>query len=242
MKTGVVIQARMGSTRLPGKVLQTVNGWSLLELCATRAGRSRRAAEVVVATSTEPGDNPVAAEAARLGFPCVRGSEDDVLSRYHLAAETRGLDVVCRITADCPFIDPEVLDAVFAVFFETGCDYASNTLRRTFPRGLDAEVFSFRALDRAHREARAASEREHVTPYICGGAPGFSLRSVERADNLSVHRWTVDEEPDLRLIREIASRLCPRHGTRFGYRDILGVLDREPGLALINAHVAQKKV
>jgi spore coat polysaccharide biosynthesis protein SpsF len=240
VKTGVVIQARMGSTRLPGKVLKTVDGWSLLELCATRAARSRHAEEVVVATSSEPRDDPVAEEAARLGLPCVRGSEEDVLSRFHLAAVSRGLDVLCRVTADCPFTDPDVLDAVFAVFFECRCDYASNTLRRTFPRGLDAEVFSFRVLEQAHREAREAFEREHVTPYIYGGSTKFSLRSVECGEDLSAHRWTVDEEPDLQLIREIAARLCPLHGGGFGYRDVLAALGREPGLALINAHVAQK--
>ncbi|GAB4257790.1 MAG: glycosyltransferase family protein [Deferrisomatales bacterium] len=242
MKTAIVIQARVGSTRLPGKILRKAGGKTLLERCAARAARSRHADEVVIATTDRDRDDAVAAEARRLGLPCVRGSEEDVLSRYHRAAAARKLEVVCRVTSDCPLIDPEVIDALFDLFFTGGYDYASNTLRRTFPRGLDAEVFHARALGEAHGAARDPAEREHVTPFFYRNPQRFRCGGLEHAEDLSGHRWTVDEPADLAFVRAVLDRLDPevRAADTFGYRDVLRVLRDHPELARINAHVRQK--
>ncbi|MBI5447031.1 MAG: glycosyltransferase family protein [Deltaproteobacteria bacterium] len=241
MKTGIVIQARTGSTRLPGKVLLPVGGRSVLELCAVRAARSKRAGLLVIATTDKASDDPIAREAERLGVPCVRGSEEDVLARYRLAALAHDLDVICRVTSDCPLIDPDVLDGVFDVFSGGSYDYVSNALRRTFPRGLDAEVFSRSALERTFAEAKAPEEREHVTPYLYRNPGLFSLGSYEAPVDLSHCRWTVDEAADLEFVRQVAARFGDRL-VRAGYREIAALLDREPEVARINAHVAQKEV
>jgi len=233
-----VVQARTGSTRLPGKVLADVAGRSMLARVCERLGRAETIDRVIVATTTGPADRAVAAECARLGVACFRGSEGDVLGRYHGAAAACGAGVVVRVTADCPLIDPEVVDRVVLAFLDARPDYASNTLTRTWPRGLDAEVFPAAALARAHREARLPYEREHVTPYFYGHPERFRLQSVTGPGRLAHHRWTVDTPDDLRLIRTIYARLGP-DGT-FSWRDAARLFDREPALADLNRHVRQK--
>lgn len=240
MKRGIVIQARMSSTRLPGKVLRRLQGRTLLELCAIRAARSQRADVTVIATTNAPDDDAIVAEAQRLGFPSVRGSEQDVLSRYHLAAGQHKLDVICRVTSDCPLIDPELIDSLFDLFSDGPYDYVSNSLTRTFPRGLDAEVFSLEALDTAHRLARSGPEREHVTLFLYRNPALFRLGGLESPTDLSNHRWTVDEADDLSLVEAILERM-PLPAAEFSYRDVLGILEREPDLRRINAHVTQKE-
>lgn len=241
MRQGIVVQARMSSTRLPGKVLRTAGGRTLLELCALRAARARNADVVVIATTERDEDEAIAAEARKLGLPCTRGSETDVLSRYHLAALDQRLEVVCRITSDCPFIDPEIVDAAFELYLSGSFEYTSNTLVRTFPRGLDVEVFGFEALQRAHREALLPEDREHVTPYFYRHPELFRLGNLTGERDLSHHRWTVDEEDDFRFLAAVIDKL---HGDPIsaGYRDVLALVDADPALAVINASVEQKEV
>lgn len=229
----------MGSTRLPGKVLADICGESMLARTVRRAARSRTLDTVVVATTVKPPDDRVVEEAGRLGVACIRGSEDDVLDRYVQAARLVEADIVVRITADCPLIDPEVIDSAVQAFIQAPPpDYCSNTLRRTYPRGLDTEVIARPALERAWREAREPHQREHVTPYFYEHPDLFRLRSVEAESDFSALRWTVDTEEDLAFVRAVYESFLPsRH---FGWRDVLGLLDRKPELMLINQSVTQR--
>ena len=198
-----IIQARMGSTRLPGKVLAPIAGHPMLWHVVRRARLSQRVDTVLVATSTASADDPVAAFCAGSAIPHVRGSEDDVLDRYHQAAQQAGADVIVRITADCPLLDSATVDLVVGYFLEGDYDYVSNTDPPTYPDGLDIEVFSASALEHAWREARLRSEREHVTPYIRNHPQLFRHANVANDQDLSSLRWTVDEEADLAFVRAV---------------------------------------
>jgi spore coat polysaccharide biosynthesis protein SpsF len=175
-----------------------------------------------------------------------RGSEADVLSRYHGAALACGADAIVRVTSDCPLFDSTVLDAMLVIFRNANCDavkvdYMSNVERRTFPRGLDAEIFTFAALDRAQKEARLDYEREHVTPYIHLHPEWFRIGSFEGAADLSGHRWTLDTPEDWELIETIFNTLG-KDGRIFSTEDVLKLLNERPELAKLNAHVEQKKL
>lgn len=241
MKVVAIVQARMGSTRLPGKVLMDISGRPMLWHVLTRLSFARSLSEVWVATTTSCRDDQLAALSSSWGYHCFRGSEDDVLSRYYHAALTAGASVVVRVTSDCPLIDPEVTDRVIKTCIASGADYASNIVERTYPRGLDVEAFRFDALARAHREATKPYEREHVTPYIWQNPSQFKIVSVGAEENLRRPelRLTVDTEDDLALVREIYRRLY-EEGRVFGIHEVLELLDSEPHLARINAHVKQK--
>jgi glutamate-1-semialdehyde-2,1-aminomutase len=229
-----IVQARMGSTRLPGKVLADVGGKPMLEHIVKRIGRSRLINEVVVATSDAEADDPIAQAGAQIGFKVFRGHATDVLDRYYNAAKNAKADVVVRITGDCPLTDPEVVDRVIATFLSEDCDYASNTLVCTYPDGLDTEVFSFAALEIAWHDGRRAADREHVTPFI-RTSRRFRLRSVTSELGISTRqlRWTVDEPRDLEFIRTIYERVGAREF--FGWREVLALLDSEPLLGNLNA-------
>lgn len=236
-----VVQARMGSSRLPGKVLADVAGETMLVRVVTRLARARWVDAVVVATSTLPADDAVAEEAARLGVAVFRGSEDDVLDRYLGAARREGADWVVRVTADCPLVDPELVDGLVARFAEAGPDYASNSLERTYPRGLDVEVFTRAALETAAAEATSTHERVHVTPFLYQHPERFRLLSVTApgGEDHSHLRWTVDTAEDLELARRLYRRLG---GDGFGWRDALAVVRAEPELADVNRGVRQKSL
>lgn len=238
MKTVAIIQARMGSTRLPGKVLMDIAGRSMLAWVVSRTRCAAAIDEVVVATTESPADDAIVAECASMDVPVFRGSEDDLLDRYHRAAEAFEADTVVRITSDCPLIDPEVIDRVVAEFTDNPVDYACNTLARCYPRGLDVEVFSRAALEEAWHRADRPHERVHVTPYIHGNPKRFKLRSVPCEDDHSDLRWTVDTAEDLEAVRGIAEALGGRDD--FGWRDALEVVRRNPHLADINRSVRQK--
>ncbi len=235
-----IIQARMGSTRLPGKVLLDIAGKPMLLRVVERVRAAACVDEVVVATSVNPCDDPVQSLCAALGIKCFRGSERDVLDRYYRSAEWIGADVVARITADCPLVDPAVIDLVISAYLKGGVDYASNRRYRDdvvsniYPDGLDAEVFSFAALERAWLEARLASEREHVTPYIWKNPRAFRTLSVGDEADLSGLRWTVDEGADLEFVRLVYQRLGDR---LFGMREVLALLAAAPELGTINSHI-----
>jgi spore coat polysaccharide biosynthesis protein SpsF (cytidylyltransferase family) len=236
MSVLAVVQARVGSTRLPGKVLADLGGAPLLQRVIERARRSRRLDQVVVATTALSADDPVAALAASLGAPCVRGSEDDVLSRYRDAAERWPAERIVRITADCPLLDAAVVDQVVAAADDPDCDYASNITPPTYPDGLDVEVVRRDALLRAAREATLRSEREHVTLHIRNHPGRYRIRNVIQSPDRSNLRWTVDEPADLDFARAVYAAL----GTGdWGQREVLELLAREPGLSARNDGIAR---
>lgn len=231
MKTVAIIQARMASTRLPGKVLADISGRPMIHHVAERARRARLVDEVVIATSTSVTDEPLVAYCHQQGIACERGSEQDVLDRYYEVARAHGADAVVRLTADCPLLDADVIDRVVNLFLSGDRDYVTNTLRPTYPDGLDVEVFSFSALARAWREAVRLADREHVTPFIRTSGL-FRLGNVEHDPDLSPcnYRWTVDEPEDLEFVRGVFAALAGRKV--FGLGDVLELLDRRPDLRL----------
>lgn len=240
MKVVAIVQARMGSTRLPGKVLKDLEGKTVLGRVVERLRRAELIDEVLIATTDVPADDAIVAECRRLQVPISRGDQDDVLDRYYRAAQLAKAEVVVRVTSDCPLIDPEIIDKTIAAFLEAKPDYASNIQVRTYPRGLDTEVMSFAALSRAWQGARAKYEREHVTPYIFEHPKEFNLQSVTGEADHSAQRWTVDTPEDLQLVQAIYARL--RDKPEFLWRDVLAVLDREPELMELNRSVMQKAI
>jgi spore coat polysaccharide biosynthesis protein SpsF (cytidylyltransferase family) len=232
----IVVQARTGSTRLPGKVLMDVAGRPMLEQLLKRLQRCRRADDLVVATTEREDDAPVVAIARAVGARWFRGSEDDVLSRYLGAASEARADIVVRITADCPLVDPAVTDRVIAELErpDEACDYASNVMPRTFPRGLDSEALFRDSLERLARLASTKPEREHVTLGVRERwSHLFLTRSVVDAEDNSDCRWTVDTADDMTLIRrlyadlELSTKPLP-------YREVLAHVRAHPELTRIN--------
>ena len=232
----------MTSTRLPGKVLKTVGDRTLLEYQLMRLGRSERSDLVAVATTVNASDDSIVELCARLGVPVHRGSEDDVLERYHGAAEMLDADVIVRVTSDCPLLDPRVVDRVIAEYVDHSddLDYVSNIQERTYPRGIDCEVFPRRVLDRAFREAGTTAEREHVTPYIYTRPDQFRLRNVAYHRDCSGHRWTVDTIEDFRLIERMLGALVPT-SPFFTLEDCLALIEEHPDWSDLNRHIAQKE-
>ncbi len=238
MKTVAIIQARMGSTRLPGKVLMDIGGRTMLARVVERTRRARRIEAVVVAATAEPRDDAIVEECRRLDVPVTRGSVEDVLDRYRRAATDSSADPIVRITSDCPLLEPAVVDQVVEAFQLGHPDYASNVLERTFPQGLDVEVVGRAALERAWNAAKQPYERVHVTPYIYQHPDVFRLLGVRADGDYGGYRWTVDTAEDLAFVREVYARLGA--DGRFGWRDILQLLENEPHLLELNRHVRQK--
>jgi len=238
MKVVAIIQARMGSTRLPGKVMMLIGNKSMLARVVNRVRRARTVTETVVATSAKPQDDPIVKECEALNVACFRGSEEDVLDRYYQCARQYGADVVVRITADCPMIDPAVIDQAVTTFSQRKADYASNGLQRSFPRGLDTEVVSFEALKRAWEEAKLDFQRAHVTPYIHRNPKAFHLEPVLAGSDSSQFRWTVDTAEDLQLVRTLYARFG--NSDTFSWMDALMLMKIDPNLAKINRQVEQK--
>ncbi len=238
-KVVAIIQARMGSSRLPGKVLALIQGHPMLWHVVRRTLSAKTLDEVIVATTTQSGDVAIVALCRELGVGCFQGSEPDVLDRYYQAALRAKADAVVRITSDCPLIDPEIVDKVVKAFLSEKPDYASNSLVRTYPRGLDTEVMTFGALERAWSNARQKYERSHVTPYIYENPGKFDLLSVTGEQDQSAYRWTVDTPEDLEFVRAVYDRL---EGKRCLLGDVLRLMEREPELAEINRAVSQKEL
>ncbi len=225
-----IIQARMGSSRLPGKVLLDLAGRPVLWRGLERVRQAGRIDQVLVATTDQPGDEPIRRFCAERGVRCFAGSEQDVLDRYYQAARFAGAtdeDGIVRITADCPLIDPEVVDRVIEAYLSSGADYVSNVQPPTFPDGLDVEAFRFSALRRAWQEAKLVSEREHVTPYLRNQPEKFSAHNVTHSVDLSAHRWTLDEPADYALLQRIVTELDLRRPD-FHLADVLQVLAEHP--------------
>ena len=224
----------MGSSRLPGKSLQDIAGRPLLAHVIERARAVGGIDEVVVATTVDSRDEPIVRLAQSEGVAAFRGSEDDVLDRYYRTAVVHRATTVMRLTADCPVLDPVVSASVLARYLEGGSDYVTIGLPPTYPDGLDTEVFSFEALERAWREAVLPSEREHVTPYIWKRPERFRVVNLTHDPDLSEHRWTVDTARDLDFVRALYARLYERGARPFGMETILALLEREPALREIN--------
>ncbi len=238
MKLAIILQARTGSSRLPGKVLMKLEGRTVLEHILSRLSTVREKNQLVVATTNADRDDRIAELASSLGVICVRGSEDDVLARYYQAAKEISADVVVRCNADCPLIDSMVVDQVISRFLqEPGkFDYVSNILIPSFPTGMHCEVFSFDSLQDAFIHAADPQEREHVTPYIYRRPEIFRLHNVGLEQDLSFHRWTLDYQEDFELISKIYKELYPLDKL-FGMTAILELIQRNPHWEKINSNI-----
>jgi spore coat polysaccharide biosynthesis protein SpsF len=241
VKVVAVVQARMGSTRLPGKVLHDISGEPMLARVVSRLARAETVNEVVIATTVEPADRAVAALCAARGWPQTRGSEADVLDRYYQAATAHKADVVVRVTADCPMIDPAVVDEVVRGLLRLwpDIDYVSNVVpTRSFPHGLDVEAFTAAALDLAWREDVNPAWREHVTPYMYRRPDLFRTHCVVHAADHRAVRWTVDTPDDFVRVAAIY-----RHfgHDRFNWAEALAADQAHPEWQ-VNGHVRQKRV
>lgn len=240
MRIGVIVQARMGSTRLPSKVMKNIVDKPMLQHVINRLSRSRLINEIIIAIAQEK-DTPLLGIVEKLGVKSFKGSREDVLDRYYQAAKVYKIDVIVRVTSDCPLIDPEVVDKIIAFYLRDKdiVDYVSNSIKRSYPLGLDAEVFPFDVLKRVWQEADKPHQREHVTRYIYRHPEIFRLANVENNEDLSCMRWTVDEERDLEFVKEVYKRLY-KEDKIFLMGDILNLLRREPQLIEINKNVKQK--
>jgi spore coat polysaccharide biosynthesis protein SpsF (cytidylyltransferase family) len=232
-KTACIVQARLGSTRLPGKVLEPLGDAPVLAHVLRRCQAIEGVDDVVCATVDGVDGEAVASLADRLDVAVYRGSEKDVLARYHGAAHAVGANVVLRVTSDCPLIDPEVCAAVLKLREEAGADYAANNMPPSWPHGLDCEAFTVDALDEAATTAIAAEHHEHVTPWIRRNRAYHRVNLAGPGGDLTAQRWTLDYPEDLAFLRAIYERL-PGGGAGQSWRAALAVVDREPALALIN--------
>lgn len=233
MKVVAILQARTSSTRLPGKVLADIEGAPLLAHELRRLQRSARVDEIVVATTTNPGDDAVVDVARTEGVRWFRGDEHDVLGRYTAASREAGAQIVVRVTADCPLLDPAVVDEVVDAL-DPEADYASNVINRTYPVGLDVEAVHADLLVRLARLATSPRAREHVTQFVLKERPGlFVLRSVMDATDNSDLRWTVDVERDLVLVRRLYAELELGDDPR-PFRDVVAYVRSRPDLATLN--------
>jgi len=231
-----IVQARMTSERLPGKVLMNILGKPVLWHVVTRLNGSELIEKVVVATTTNETDIPIIRFCDERGIGVYAGSEENVLDRYYKAASHFSATVIVRITADCPLIDPKIVDRVIQHYLENKnkFDYVSTNHPTTFPDGLDTEVFSFEALEKAWKNAKKQYEREHVTPYIWDQPEKFGIGNVENDQDLSAtERWTLDYEEDLEFVRAIYANLY-KEGKIFGMEDVLKLLKKKPELRDIN--------
>lgn len=242
IKTVAVIQARMAASRLPGKVLKDIGGKPMLLRVVERTCMAKRIDEVLVATTLDPADDAVQDLCEQQGIALFRGSMDDVLDRYYQAAKTSHADIIVRITADCPLIDAQLIDQTITEFTNRKVDFAATRLpppfKRTFPIGLDVEVVSFHALERAWHEAVEKHEREHVLPYLYEKEGRFRIFILNNPVDYGAMRWTVDTQQDLELVRAIYQRFHPRED--FSWREVLDLFKREPRLAEINAEIKHK--
>jgi spore coat polysaccharide biosynthesis protein SpsF len=238
-KITVISQARMTSTRLPGKVLKEILGKPLLSYHIECLRASKRVGEVVIATTTNNEDDPIAALASKEGLRCYRGREDDVLDRYYHAAKECGAAHIMRVLADCPLIDPSVLDWMIETFFARGLDYIYTG--SSFAEGTDAEMFTFEALEEAYREAQLKSEREHVSQYFRNNPNRFKIAIMENPTDDSRYRFTVDEPEDFDVVKAIIEGLYPNDGEIVRIQEIKTFLDEHPGIFQLNSHIVRNE-
>ncbi len=239
-----IVQARFGSTRLPGKILKEIYHKPILWHVVNRLSYSKQIDKIIVATTDLAEDDQVQEFCEANNFLLYRGSSEDVLSRYYNAAKSFEAKIIVRITSDCPVIDYSIIDRMLEIFiYETRLnklDYLSNSLTRTFPRGLDTEIFSLSTLIKAHQEATEKYEREHVTPYIYNHPDIFALKNFSNEKDYSFHRWTVDTQEDFNLIEKIYKSLYGKNKL-FLFEDILKLFEEHHDLIRINQNIQQKK-
>ena len=247
MKIIAIVQARMGSTRLPGKVLMDVEGKPMLWHLIERLKYSKKIDEIVIAIPDTKENDILEKFAEENNVKYYRGSEDDVLSRYYEAAEKFKADVIVRVTSDCPLIDPKIVDKIIERYAGSKADFTANFLegkkgeviKKTFPKGLEAEIFAFLTLKKVKQEAKERYQQEHVDPYIFENPDIFSLSIVENKEDFSYMRWTVDDREDLQFVREIYKRIYPSK-KMFYMEDVISLLKKFPELLDINKDVKHK--
>ena len=241
MVVAAIIQARMASTRLPGKVLMDINGKPMLLRLVERISYSKKIDKIIVATSTNKEDDAIYEYSLARNIDVYRGSQDDVLNRYYEAAKFFKVDVIVRITADCPLLDPYVMDNVIEVFVNESKTIVTNAgidlAKRTYPRGLDVEVFSFETLSIVNNKATQNYQREHVTPYIYQNTDEVFV--VRDTKNFSKNRWTVDTAEDMEFVRAVYSGFKNELDT-LNFKNVLNYLENNPHLKKINQHINQK--
>lgn len=238
-RTVCIIQARMGSTRLRGKVLEYMGGAPVLAHVIRRCEAIPGIDDVVCATVPGLDGDDIAELAVSLGAAVFRGPETDVLARYHGAAHVSGADVVLRITSDCPLIDPQLCAAVLRLRIDENADYAANNMPPSWPHGLDCEAFTIEALDQAMARATEPYDREHVTPWIRRNEAFRRVNLEGPGGALAIQRWTLDYPEDLVFLRAVIE-LLPPNSTLIGWREIAGIVDRHPDLVLINESRRQR--
>ncbi len=238
MKIIAIVQARMGSTRLPNKVMKSIGGIPMIELLLTRLARAKEVNQIIVATSLDESNSSLVEHVRKIGYICEQGSENDVLDRYMQAAKKNQADVVVRITGDCPLVDPDLVDEVIRRFKNEDVDYLCNNYPPTYPDGLDIEVCTFKALEQACRETSNSFDREHVTPYL--RKPGlFKTGVTQHKEDLSALRWTVDEPADFAVIEKVFQHFSP--STDFSWEDVLDLQRKQPDLFSINQNIIRNE-
>lgn len=238
MKIVAIVQARMGSTRLPNKVMKLIGGVPMIELLLSRLSKAKELDQIIVATSVDERNQPLIAHVQELGFACEQGSENDVLDRFVQAARKHQADVIVRITGDCPLVDSELVDEVIRRFKSTGVDYFSNTNPPTYPDGLDIEVCTLKVLEQAHKETNKLFDREHVTPYLRESGK-FNTADMQHRQDLSDLRWTVDEPSDFTVIEKVFQHFHPR--TDFTWGEVLKLHQQQPEIFNINQHLVRNE-
>ena len=237
MKVNAIFQVRMGSTRLPGKILKKIMGRPLLWHVVQRVKAARLVDRIILATTEERKDDQIVKFAKRMKLLYYRGSTDNVLDRVYQAAKKFSSDIIVRITPDDPFKDPKIIDEFVSYFLKNKFDYISNTIKPTYPEGLDIEIFSFSALEKAWLKAKKPSEKEHLTPYIWKNPKKFKIKNLALKKNLSFMRWTIDHQKDLDFAREVYKKLYPKKKI-FLMQDILNLLNKNSDFQKINQGTA----
>ena len=238
MRVVAIVQARMESSRLPNKVLTKIGKKPMIELLLSRLAKANEVNEVVVATSMNESNQPLFEFVTKLGFRCIRGSENDVLDRYLRAAHEAKADIIVRITGDCPIIDPEIVDRAIGIFKTSEVDYLSNTSPPSYPDGLDTEVFSLSSLERSSRETKDPFDREHVTPYMQRNST-FSKAKMTHEKDLSLMRWTVDEQADLDVVSNIYSYFSPN--IYFSWEEVVSLEHTNPKIFSLNQNIERNE-
>lgn len=245
MKVVCLVQARVGSTRLPGKILKEICGKTILHHEIDRLKKCKEIDEIVIATTDKEDDDKIVNEAKKLSVKYFRGSENDVLSRFYYSAKENNADIIVRVTSDCPCIDYEILDKMLIYFKdkykEKQVDYLSNTIKRTYPRGYDIEIFTFSALEKSYINAEKEYEREHVTPYIYDKTNNFFKLSFENKEDYSKYRVTLDTIEDFIVIKNIFENLYYKN-PYFKLNDVVQYLNNNLHIVDINKHIEQKKL
>lgn len=237
----IIIQARIGSTRLPGKVLKKINGKTILYYVVERVKKSKMMNQIIIATTNKKKDNIIVKEAEKLNVNSFRGNEEDVLERYYQAAKKYNADIIVRITSDCPLIDAEIIDEIIIKHIENKADYTANVINRTFPRGLDTEVFNFNVLELTNKLAKEKYHREHVTTFIRENPRRFKLQNIQAYDKIRRPdiRITIDTKEDFKLISKIVNNF---KDIEFKIEDVIDFLNENPQLLEINKNIVQKDV